>query len=64
MTRLENNLKISNKKVDPLTLVWTAGKHKLIILNDDIVKRLDIKENLVLEQVVTDEGILLKIKNF
>ncbi len=65
MTRLKNNLNFSAKKINPLKLVCAAGYHKFIILDKDIVKKLNIREGDILEQIVSGDGdIILKVKKF
>lgn len=64
-TRLDNNLNFTKEKTNPLKQIWQVGAHKLIILDDEIVRKLDIRENQVFEQILKDENsILLKLKEF
>jgi hypothetical protein len=59
------NISGSTDSSPPLKKCWCVGKHTVVILDKDIVERFGITEhNTYVEQKVTDDGILLRVKHY
>ena len=59
----ESSLSDINKAADlPLKKPWLVGPHTLVVIDKNIVKKLEInEENTLLQQEVTEGGIFLRI---
>ena len=58
-------IRISNDSSFRLKKCWSVGPHILVVIADELVKRFGITEdNTYVQQEVTDDGILLRIKHY
>ena len=58
-------IRISNDSSLRLKKCWSVGPHILVVIADELVKRFGITEdNTYVQQEVTDDGILLRIKHY
>ena len=59
---LSEDLSSSVETKSPIKRLWNIGPHLVCIIDKNIVKKLEINENIIVEQQLTNDGILLKIK--
>jgi hypothetical protein len=58
-------IRISNNSSVHLKKCWSLGPHILVVIADELVKRFGITEdNTYVQQEVTDDGILLRLKQY
>ena len=59
------NISASTDSSVHLKKCWSLGRLMLVVIADDIVKRFGITEdNTYVQQEITDDGILLRVKHF
>jgi hypothetical protein len=48
-----------------MKICWPVGRHIVVVIAEEIVKRFGITEdNSYVQQEVTDDGILLRVKHY
>jgi len=58
-------IRVSADSSLPLKKCWSVGPHILVVIADEIVKRFGINEHgTYVQQEVTDDGILLRVKQY
>jgi hypothetical protein len=63
--RTTRNISVSTDSSVHLKKCWPLGRFILVVIADDIVKRLGINgDNTYVQQEITDDGILLRVKHF
>jgi hypothetical protein len=56
---------ISISKDSYMKVCWPVGRHIVVVIAEEIVKRFGITEdNTYVQQEVTDDGILLRVKQY
>jgi hypothetical protein len=59
------NISVSTDSSVRLKKCWSLGRLILVVIADDIVKRLGINgDNTYVQQEIIDDGILLRVKHF
>ena len=58
-------IRVSTDSSLPQKKCWSVGPHILVVIADELVKRFGItEESTYLQQEVTDDGILLRVKRY
>jgi hypothetical protein len=60
-----NNSSISaiNSPINPIKKCWNVGSNTVVVIDKSIVRKLGINENnTLLEEEITQDGILLRIR--
>ncbi|MGC2572769.1 MAG: hypothetical protein WA364_14755 [Candidatus Nitrosopolaris sp.] len=58
-------IRVSTDSSLPIKKCWGVGKNIVVAIDKEIVKRLGITEdNTYVQQEVTDNGILLRVKHY
>ncbi len=56
------NIRVSDTKNLPLKKCWSVGTRWVVGIDDTIVQRLGITDDTIVEEEITPDGILLKIR--
>jgi len=57
-------LKVPDGSSPPLKKCWSVGPYILVVIANELVKRFGITEDTYVQQEVTDDGILFRIKHY